>query len=434
MSDTSYFDKDDVISLKRLCKHCVDACIRGCKEIRTVAKRNRMNENTNEKIEHTFKDENDARSALTEADVNAQSVIIGALTNSYGSHLNIVGEEDGDANARPKKDEQKLKECCFEFKKMDEVEDVEVRVGDLVVFVDPVDGTREFIEERYHNCQCLIGVAHKGKAVVGVVGIPFPKGKITKESDVEACAVVYGIFYENEDGKNVMKVLETCNEELLGRATTATTEQQHQDQRQQKKQRVSSETTTSTSSYILATGDSKSKALRTAVEKITECINEDDAFPNALEHIITGGAGNKILRVSTGISPSPSSSKTTNPPDVALMHMGTCAWDTAAPEAVLLASGGKITDLFGDRLIYDASNKSEGYINKRGVLASNKATVESGLHSKFVQRMKKSQTLLTLFGVAASERNDDEEENKDHREKKDDDRFQQKTPFREQPS
>ena len=133
---TSYFDKDDLISLKRLCKHCVDACIRGCKEIRTVAKRNRMNENTNEKIEHTFKDENDARSALTEADVNAQSVIIGALTNSYGSHLNIVGEEDGDANARPKKDEQKLKECCFEFKKMDEVEDVEVRVGDLVVFVD----------------------------------------------------------------------------------------------------------------------------------------------------------------------------------------------------------------------------------------------------------------------------------------------------------
>ena len=38
---------------------------------------------------------------------------------------------------------------------------------------DPVDGTREFIEERYQNCQCLIGVAHKGKAVVGVVGIPF---------------------------------------------------------------------------------------------------------------------------------------------------------------------------------------------------------------------------------------------------------------------
>ena len=82
------------------------------------------------------------------------------------------------------------------------------------------------------------------------------------------------------------------------------------------------------------------------------------------------------------------------------MHMGTCAWDTAAPEAVLLASGGKITDLFGEPLIYDASNKSEGYVNKRGVLASSKRTFESGLHEKFVQKMKSSQTLLNLFGVA----------------------------------
>ena len=76
---TSYFDKDDLISLKRLCKHCVDACIRGCKEIRTVAKRNRMNENTNEKIEHTFKDENDARSALTSGRERARGRLSSAL-------------------------------------------------------------------------------------------------------------------------------------------------------------------------------------------------------------------------------------------------------------------------------------------------------------------------------------------------------------------
>ena len=32
---------DDKISLKLLAKHCVDACVRGCKEIRAVAKRNK---------------------------------------------------------------------------------------------------------------------------------------------------------------------------------------------------------------------------------------------------------------------------------------------------------------------------------------------------------------------------------------------------------
>ena len=105
-----------------------------------------MDESNNEKIEHTLKDENDARSALTEADVNAQSVIIGALRNSYGEQLNIVGEEDGDANAKPREDEKPLREDCFEFLKMNEVEDVDVKVGDLVIFCDPVDGTREFIE------------------------------------------------------------------------------------------------------------------------------------------------------------------------------------------------------------------------------------------------------------------------------------------------
>lgn len=414
----SGFAKEDVISLKRLTKHCVDACVRGCREIRTVAKRNRMDESNNEKIEHTFKDENDARSALTEADVNAQSVIIGALRNSYGEQLNIVGEEDGDANAKPREDEKPLREDCFEFLKMNEVEDVDVKVGDLVIFCDPVDGTREFIEERYHNCQCLIGIAHKGKAVVGVVGIPFPKGRITKESDVEACAVVYGMCYEkNKEEIETVRVLETCNEDLLGGAAAAAATSSAlaestvstKTEQQLKKQRVSSD------SFILTTGDSKSKALRAAVEKITECINEEDGYPSAPERLITGGAGNKILRVSTGISPSTCSqqtqtpttmttsvndSKQSNPPDCALMHMGTCAWDTAAPEAVLLASGGKITDLFGEPLIYDASNKSEGYVNKRGVLASSKRTFESGLHEKFVQKMKSSQTLLNLFGVA----------------------------------
>ena len=344
--------------------------------------------------------------------------------------MNIVGEEDGDANAKPREDEEKLRDDCFEFSKMEEVEDVEVRVGDCVVFVDPVDGTREFIEERYQNCQCLIGIAHKGRAVVGVVGIPFPKGEITKDCDVEALAVVYGMCYEKEDeGGTVMRVLETCNETLLGNAAAAATTialaettktkttktpTTNQQQQQQKKQRVSSETTTTSSPYILTTGDSKSKALRAAVEVVEECIRDDNAYPTPPERLITGGAGNKILRVATGISPSSSSSQQTPPtttpndpstqtknapPDCALMHMGTCAWDTAAPEAVLRASGGTVTDLFGSRLVYDCSNKNEAYVNARGVLASSKRTVESGLHDVFCQKMRESETLLTLFGI-----------------------------------
>ena len=75
------------------------------------------------------------------------------------------------------------------------------------------------------------------------------------------------------------------------------------------------------------------------------------------------------------------------------------AWDTAAPEALLRASGGTGTDLFGSQRVYDCSNKTEAYVNARGVLASSKRTVESGLHDVFCQKMRESETLLTLFGI-----------------------------------
>lgn len=42
--------------------------------------------------------------------------------------------------------------------------------------------------------------------------------------------------------------------------------------------------------------------------------------------------------------------------------------------------------------------KNEAYVNARGVLASSKRTVESGLHDVFCQKMRESETLLTLFG------------------------------------
>ena len=144
-----------------------------------------MTENTNEKIEHTFKDENDARSALTEADVKRT---VGYHRRFEEQLRRAVEHRRRGRWRRERKAEEgrtEVERVCFEFKKMDEVEDVEVRVGDLVVLLTQWM-EREFIEERYQNCQCLIGIAHKGRAVVGVVGIPFPKGKITKESDVEA--------------------------------------------------------------------------------------------------------------------------------------------------------------------------------------------------------------------------------------------------------
>ena len=61
-------------------------------------------------------------------------------------------------------------------------------------------------------------------------------------------------------------------------------------------------------------------------------------------------------------------------------------WDTCAPQIILEEAGGKLTDLFGEKIIYDVTDVQ----NHNGVLASN-GTVHS-------QAVKKLRSLLNEFG------------------------------------
>lgn len=61
-------------------------------------------------------------------------------------------------------------------------------------------------------------------------------------------------------------------------------------------------------------------------------------------------------------------------------------WDTCAPEIILREAGGELTDLFGERIVYNTANVH----NLNGVLASNGAA-----HRKAVAHLK---PLLTEFG------------------------------------
>ena len=42
---------------------------------------------------------------------------------------------------------------------------------DIVVFIDPVDGTREFVQGRLDSVQTLIGIAWRGRAVAALTPI-----------------------------------------------------------------------------------------------------------------------------------------------------------------------------------------------------------------------------------------------------------------------
>jgi len=73
---------------------------------------------------------------------------------------------------------------------------------------------------------------------------------------------------------------------------------------------------------------------------VTSCL--DNMKPTQVER--QGGAGNKVLKVMEGVAdayvfPSPGCKK----------------WDTCAPEAVLVACGGQLTDMWGKQMEYHAS-------------------------------------------------------------------------------
>ena len=77
------------VSLAEVLSTCVDAASRGCAEISAVQSRRAAGG----ELSVAMKDQADVRSALTEADLAAQRVMVGALRSAWPG-LVIIGEED----------------------------------------------------------------------------------------------------------------------------------------------------------------------------------------------------------------------------------------------------------------------------------------------------------------------------------------------------
>ena len=316
------------VQLGPLLSTCVDACQRGCIEIRKVQVA-RESSNNKELVEGVvLKDVRDPRSALTEADKAAHSAIIGSLRSEWGTPdtegddaLRIVGEEDDDEELA-----KALESMTFEPLDRDRfLEEIpsdvtpEIDANRVTLFIDPLDGTREFVEGRLENCQVLVGVAIDGEAVAGVIGIPFPDGTLEKES-----TVIYGL-----DGMGTGVIGATL---IRGPFPL----ERYSDGEKYPKPHH-------------ATGDSTDEVMEACRRGAIDCLEGS---------IVTyGGAGNKILGSALG--------------EVAcsIQHKIGGAWDLCAPEAILKAMGGKMTDLFGEEIaIYYTDAPSN--CNKKGYIAT----------------------------------------------------------------
>jgi len=407
-----------------------------------------------------YKVAGDSRSALTEADGASQRVIVECLRHCWGDRLNIVGEEDddGDGGEGDDKDEggdkgDEGKSDVFERYGVPRPTDVplhedllpsssssfssnssnsNVPLSSVTIYVDPMDGTREFVDGRLGNVQCLVGIVVDGVPVGGVVGLPFPGGRTesmetegadggaggggskrgSSDGDDEGCfgpvQIVYALLPSplpptSGDGDNDGGSASAAA--VLGRLAVKEGEDANAfafddipffvstSGSSRATDTAAADNDTSSSSrrrLTVLSGDSKKPEKDIAIGHLRDICAEDGDVE--LDLRVAGGCGNKMMQVAMNAV---AGNVESGGDAIAVMPRGTCSWDTAAPTAVLGAAlrsaaaappaapaapaaascPGLVTDFNGNDLVYNAnansnSNNGADVTNALGVLAS----------------------------------------------------------------
>lgn len=281
-------------------------------------------------ISGTLKEGGEIKSVVTQADIDAQARIIGALRQSWGDDLKIVGEED-EEDAKPNTDGLVLDLDILEGLNPNLL-DEDIPLEELALFVDPLDGTREFVEGRLENVACLIGIARHNRSIAGVIGLPFPEGDV----DIPV-RVHYAIG------------------EQLGSSGSWPAQSDH------------GEKASSSELLTILTGDSKDPVLVNATGYAKALAGKNH------EHTLVGGTAAKLRIVATQSN------------SLAILHFKTELWDTCSPQGLIESNGGKITDLFGSPLVHSPSRP---FGNIFGVVASSGEPHVSKLHDDLCSKMR----------------------------------------------
>ncbi len=87
----------------------------------------------------------------------------------------------------------------FSFLETDVIDDFTTfSTEDCIVWVDPLDGTLNFVEGKYHAVTVLIGVSIKGHAKIGIIHSPFSKSDPSK-GETYFGTLEHGVFRVDVD-------------------------------------------------------------------------------------------------------------------------------------------------------------------------------------------------------------------------------------------
>nr|XP_022330205.1 3'(2'),5'-bisphosphate nucleotidase 1-like [Crassostrea virginica] len=243
----------------------------------------------------------------TEADRSAQRCIVASLHKQF-PNVAIFGEEQLDPQEKIPQDfieqgfdAEVLKHTCPEYLK-------DTKDEDIVIWVDPLDGTAEFTQGilmLLDHVTVLIGISVRGNAVAGVIHQP----------------------WYNFDKPGLP--LGRCLWGVIGLGT------------------YGFERETPPADKVIIT-TSRSHSDRMVTEAVEACKPD--------EVVRVGGAGHKVLLLIEGKVHA-----------YVFASKGCKKWDTCAPEAILHAVGGTLTDFHGIRMNYSADVQRK---NTGGVLAT----------------------------------------------------------------
>ncbi|CAB3366972.1 Hypothetical predicted protein [Cloeon dipterum] len=244
----------------------------------------------------------------TEADRSAQQCIVSSLSLQFPS-IKIIGEEDQSSNSCPTPPEWLVTESDPNVLGLQCPKDLEnVKEEEVIVWVDPLDGTSEYTQGLLDHVTVLIGVAVGEKAVGGVIHQPYYEYQNFAKPELSPGRTIWGISGIGTGGFDP-KVAEEGKR-------------------------------------IITTTRSHSNAL---VQAALDAIQPDDVLR-------VGGAGHKVMLLMEGKAHA-----------YVFASAGCKKWDTCAPEAILSAAGGHLTDMLGRPYQYHASVQ---HLNASGVLAT----------------------------------------------------------------
>ncbi|KAA6393714.1 MAG: putative bisphosphate nucleotidase [Streblomastix strix] len=311
------------IKLSELLSCCIDCAEQGSRIIQQVHQSHKLK----------VRQKSSADDLVTIADTECEKRIIG-LIHSVWPDLNIVGEENSNLRTtftsdRPRLDLIKQDLPIFQL-------------SEVTLFVDPLDATGDFVKGFLDPVMILIGIAVNERPYAGIASYVFKHDNEQENGPLIWGAVGLGIFGSDRKDSPI--------EELSIKKTIDNSVEKLSEQENKKCRVIHS----------------------WSVKKygITDMLE----FFAPYESIPSSGMGNKIIEVVNGNA------------DVLLapeMHPS-CRWDICAPEALLLASGGVLTDINGG--VYKYTRDRKQVINDRGLLAYYPSTAQHFVDRFFSRR------------------------------------------------